>query len=102
MPNVVLKFSLSDTAVAMIDALRDTMSRDDFLRHALTLGLGEIVEASTRTSRDYITHAINGQTKDYRQGRAVLFRADEPDGSPKVAAELVGRPFSTTGRGEAT
>ena len=98
MPNVVLKFSLSDTALAMIDGLRDNMVREEFLRRAMELGLGLVVEASVRTNQDYIMHTITGQTKDYRQGRALLFRVDEPDtGSQKPAAEIVGRSFSSTG-----
>ena len=79
MPLIEFKFSVSDTALPILDKLRDSMSRDQFFRHALELGLCEILEATTRMHRDYVTHKLAGNTLDYKQGRAALFSVSDPD-----------------------
>jgi len=97
MANFQLKFSVSDSVLPLVDAMRDGVSREDFFRKAMELGLGELIEAAVRMNRDYLTHTLTGQTKDYRLGRAVL-RVDDPEGAtPKAAAEVVERRFATGG-----
>jgi len=49
-------------------------------------------------NRDYLTHTISGQTKDYRLGRAVLHVDDRETGNP--AAGIVDRRFSSEAEGE--
>ncbi|HEV3331128.1 MAG TPA: hypothetical protein VG096_09120 [Bryobacteraceae bacterium] len=65
----------------------------EFAKVGLELGIGDLIENAIRMNRDYLNHTIAGQTKDYRQGRAVL-RVDDPENtsfatSPK--AELLER-----------
>ena len=79
MPLIELKFSVSDAALPIYDKLRDSMSREQFFRHALELGLCEILEATTRLQRDYVTHVLSGNTRDYKQGRAALLSVSDPD-----------------------
>ena len=79
MPLIELKFSVSDAALPIYDKLRDSMSREQFFRHALELGLCEILEATMRVQRDYVTHVLAGNTLDYKQGRAALLSVSDPD-----------------------
>jgi hypothetical protein len=79
MPLIELKFSVSDAALPILDKLRDSMSREQFFRHALELGLCEILEATTRMHRDYVAHKLAGNTLDYKQGRAALLSVSDPD-----------------------
>jgi hypothetical protein len=83
MPNLRLEFFLSEKGLALIDELRDSRTREEFFRQVLELGLCELVETTTRMHRDYLTHTMAGDTKDYRQGRAALFQIDEPKASEK-------------------
>jgi hypothetical protein len=79
MPLIELKFSVSDAALPILDKLRDSMSRDQFFRHALELGLCEILEDATRMQRDHLTRILAGNTNDYKQGRAALLSVSDPD-----------------------
>ena len=79
MPNMELKFSLSDLSLALVDELRGTRSREDLLRQVIELGLCELVEATSRTQRDYTNHLIAGTTKDYKAARRAMFSIDEPE-----------------------
>ena len=79
MPNLELKFSVSDMTLELIEQLRAGRSREAMLRHVMELGFCELIEAATRTHRDYTAHIIAGQTKDYRQARHKLFAVEEPE-----------------------
>ena len=71
MPNLELKFFVSDKAMALIDELRDQEPREKFFRELIELGLCELIESATRMNRDYLMHVIAGQSKDsYRHIRA--------------------------------
>jgi hypothetical protein len=55
----------------------------------------DLIENAIRMNRDYLNHTLAGQTKDFRQGRAV-FRVDDPENtSPKV--ELLERRTTSAG-----
>jgi hypothetical protein len=99
MANFNLKFSISDHLLPLIDNVRDPITREEFFRKALELGIADLIENAIRMNRDYLNHTFAGQTKDYRQGRAVL-RVDDPDNastntSPK--AELLERRIASAG-----
>ena len=84
MADFSVRFSVNDSLVPLIDNIRDAVTREDFFRKALELGIGDLIENAIRMNRDYLNHALSGQTKDYRQGRAVL-RVDDPENTnPKV------------------
>jgi hypothetical protein len=85
MPRFTLAFSIDEAALPILDRLRDTMSRDQFFRHALELGFCEIFEGMTRTHRDMTMHLLSGNTLDYKQGRATLFRTNDPDNADRAA-----------------
>jgi hypothetical protein len=95
MPNFSLKFTLSDNLVPVIDSVRDKITREDFFRAALEIGIGDLIENAIRMHRDYLNHTITGQTKDYRQGRALLCVSDPESLSPKV--ELLERRGNSAG-----
>lgn len=78
MPTLRIDFSINDKALALIDELRDSASRENFLIQVLELGLCELIENTARMHRDYLTHRMAGETKDYRQGRTALFQLGEP------------------------
>ena len=80
MHNLELKFSVSTTTLTLLDEMRGGRPREDLLRQAIELGLCELLESVARTHRDYTTHVIAGQTKDYRLARNALFSVDEPKG----------------------
>jgi hypothetical protein len=86
MPKFSLSFSIDDAALPILDKLRDGMTRQQFFHHALQLGLCEIFESMTRTHRDMTMHLLTGTTLDYKQGRAALFRTNDPDNADKPAA----------------
>lgn len=90
MPMFELKFSIDGDALSVFDKLRDRITRDQFFRHALELGLCEIVENMTRLHRDYTTHLLSGNTHDYKQGRAKLFRVDDPENAKEYPIRSVG------------
>jgi len=85
MPKFSISFSIDDAALPIFDKVRDQMTRQQFFHHALTLGLCEIVESVTRTQRDMTMHLLTGNTLDYRGGRAVLFRINDPDNADRPA-----------------
>lgn len=95
MANFNLKFTISDHLLPLIEQVRDPLTRDDFFRKALELGIGDLIESAIRMNRDYLNHTIAGQNKDFRQGRAVL-RVDDPENAnPKV--EILERRTTATG-----
>lgn len=77
MHNLELKFSVSATTLTLLDEMRGGRPREDLLRQAIELGLCELLESVARIHRDYTTHVIAGQTKDYRLARNALFSVDE-------------------------
>jgi hypothetical protein len=85
MPKFTLAFSIDDAVLPLYDKLRDGMTRQQFFHHALQLGLCEILESMTRTQRDMTMHLLSGNTLDYKQGRASLFRPNDPDNADKPA-----------------
>jgi hypothetical protein len=84
MPTVKLDFDISETGLAIIDAMRGDRERDEFLRHVIELGLCEVMESAARTARDYTTSAVMGETRDYRDARKQIFGIDEPTEPPAV------------------
>ena len=78
MHNLELKFSVSTPTLTFLDEMRGGRPREDLLRQAMELGLCELLESVARTHRDYTSHVIAGQTKDYKLARNMLFSVDEP------------------------
>ncbi len=89
MANFSLKFSVSDSLMPVIDSIRGPVSREDFFRKALELGISDLIDNTLRMHRDYLNHAFSEQLREYRQGRALLRVDDTENTNPKV--ELLGR-----------
>jgi hypothetical protein len=70
--NFKVEFSISDDLLPLLDGVRDQMSRDDLFRKAIELGIGDLIENAFRMNRDYLNHRLAGDSKDYRQARAML------------------------------
>jgi hypothetical protein len=85
MPKFTLSFSIDATAFPILEKIRDGMTSDQFFRNALELGLCELMESMSRMHRDMTLHFLAGNTMDYKQGRAVLFRVSDPDNADKPA-----------------
>jgi hypothetical protein len=92
MPNITLECFISDSVLPLIDKIHGPIPREDFLRKALELGVGNFIETAVRTSRDYVNQKIFQQTVEFETGRAAM-RIDEPQqvASASPIAELVQR-----------
>ena len=99
MHNLELKFSVSTPTLTFLDEMRGGRPREDLLRQAMELGLCELLESVARTHRDYTTHAIAGQTKDYRLARNALFSVEEPHAGSPPSLESVREVTSRSARG---
>ena len=100
MHNLELKFAVSTTTLKLIDEIRGGRSREDLFRQALELGLCELVESVARVHRDYTTHVIAGQTKDYKQARNTLFSIEEPKPEPPKTLDPVREMTARSARGQ--
>jgi hypothetical protein len=89
MHNLELKFSVSTTTLTLLDEMRGGRPREDLLRQAIELGLCELLESVARTHRDYTTHVVAGQTKDYKLARNTLFSVDEAHAESPPSLESV-------------
>jgi hypothetical protein len=79
MPNITHSFFISDEGLALINILRDKISIEEFFRRLIELGLTDVIEQSAQLNRDYLNHMNAGDTKDFRIGRAALFRIAAPE-----------------------
>jgi hypothetical protein len=79
MPTFQISFTIDPDALPIVDKLRDSISREQFFRYALELGLCEILESATRVHRDMALSLLAGTTFDYKQARTALFHVGDPE-----------------------
>lgn len=85
MPNIRLApFYIDDLTLAIIDRLRDRMSRQEFFQRLIQSGWCNTLEELAKLGRDYAVPEMAQKTGNMQQGRTLLVIEparddDEPD-----------------------
>ena len=73
MPNIQLApFFIDDLTLAVIDRLRDRVSREEFFRRMIEYGLCTTLEELARLRRDYAAQDTSHKTALFQKGRDLL------------------------------
>lgn len=84
MPVLNVKCQVSDAQLAIIDALRDKIDREEFLCLCLELGIADFIDESLRVQKDGIYRALQGQTQEFYRARKMR-RVRLPDAEEQPA-----------------
>lgn len=69
MPIIQMSFRISDQQAAQIELLRGELSRDEFLRRALELGIHDFQDESTKAAKDFLYQGMLNVSESYKTAR---------------------------------